>query len=127
MTPKEAMARIESMEFSVEYNVCSGLEHLLRCIEQDEAFKALDTLDPTGNPMTSEGEPTKKASFWQRVLELVCEPADQQYEHPRDMAVATYLWLLRDAPFWRENSAKLVWINPLNAHWFWARRVAEKT
>ena len=125
MTPKEAMQRIESMKFSVEYNVCSGLEHLLRCIEQDEAFRTLDALEAKGNPTTSEGEPTKKAVLGQRILELVCEAADPLYEHPRDMAVAAYLWVLRSAPFWWENSAALV-LAETGSNWFWARKVAEK-
>jgi len=127
MTPKGAMQRIESMEFSVEYNVCSGLGHLLRCIEGDEAFKVLDALEPVGNPTTNEGEPTKKAVLCSRVLELVCEAADPQYEHPRDMAVAAYLWVLRDAPFWRECAADYILSGTCSSwNWFWARRVAQQ-
>jgi hypothetical protein len=85
MTAEQAMAVIESTDFSVALNVVSDLHTFLRGAEQHPAVRALH------EQLRSAGAAQQIAA---RIADLCQRPTDPAYENPGDAALAVYLWLL---------------------------------
>src|SRR5262249_40792507 len=81
----DLFAAVEGPPLSAHLNVASGFPQFLRALESRPEVQALlkhlrtreDTVD-----------------LLLRVLDLVSAPSDPQYEHPHDVALAAYLWVL---------------------------------
>ena len=106
-------AAIESPEFSARLNVVSGFTQFLRAIGSQPEVLALRESN------SSSGE----CDLLHRVSSLASAPRDPAFEHPHDVALAVYLWLLGDGdPAVAEIAAETVLRHPT----WWARKVAEK-
>src|SRR5262249_37717703 len=113
MTPTEAFSEIESFAFSVRMNVASGLHSFLFALAHEEA------LDVLVRGLTVDRDVSVLA---QRLFAIASETADARYEHPRDVALASYLWLLAvKQSDLAEASAEVV-MSAQNT--WWSRKIA---
>ena len=106
-------AAIESLEFSTRLNVVSGFAQFLRAIGAQPEVRVLR--EATSGSDGSE--------LLHRVSILASTPHDSAFEHPHDVALAAYLWLISEvSPAVAELAAEIVLSHPT----WWARKVAEK-
>jgi len=115
MTPDDAMREIESRAFALRSNIASGISSFLYGIAHEEAVEFL--LDELRSPAQAN-------SLLAKVLELAAEMRDSRFEHPRDTAIAAYLWLLAIK---NPSSARLAAsaLTSVEGFW-WARKVAQR-
>lgn len=85
MTFNEARREIESNEFAARINIASGIATLLAAASEEPAVRQLWT------ELLSDSSTLK---LLVRVKELATENVDLRYRHPRDTALAVFLWLL---------------------------------
>jgi hypothetical protein len=106
---------IESHEFAAIVNLASDWKTFARILGSEKAVQDLA------------GE-MSDAGVWEavceRVLALVPDHGEEGCEHPRDAALAAYLWLLaaKDAPLARSAAAKIAEA----PRCWWARKAAER-
>ena len=116
----ELMDTIESVTFSVQANVASGTETFLHIVKSSPAFQELQK-------MTSDLAVLNKVM--QRIVMLCRKETDPKYEHPDDVAIATYLLVLYTLPRTVDlEMASLqvtITYTRKDNRLFWARHVAE--
>jgi hypothetical protein len=78
---------IESSEFDANINILSGFNTMLRAMENDDVLNQLI--------VELRESPDKKRRVFERLLELLPQNPHPQYAHPRDVAVAAYLYSLQ--------------------------------
>jgi hypothetical protein len=86
MTPPEAMEKIEGHRFSALANLASEFGTFLRILADQPEVKTLLEAMKT--------EPGRTPEVLRRLLELADSSVEEDSEHPADVAMATYLWLL---------------------------------
>ena len=101
MTLREAVQKIESQEFAISMNVASGVGTFFNNLSKDrnvsEVLKA----------MVESGE--AREEILGRLQEMSQMETDRRYEHPKDTALAAFLWLtLFAAPDYSQIAADLV-------------------
>ena len=83
MNWSEAKARIESLSFSAEANLASGLRAFNRVLEEEEATRVLR--------LGVRDDPLHLIEAVRRVHELAEDAIDPRYENRGDVALAAYL------------------------------------
>ena len=116
MTATEAMGKIDSLRFSALANLASDFRTLLRILADQVEVRVLS------EAMKSAGVTQEVFS---RVHAQVQLPAEAGYEHPADVALAVYLWLLaaRGRRF-AESAAEAV--AKCSACWWSSKMVAHR-
>ncbi len=113
----EATAIIESQAFSARVNVASDLSTLLRAVLAESAVAELILL------LGRQDGQDVAFRLLRRTVTLVAERVNYRYEHPRDAAIATYVWLLSGSyPLLAMVAAEAAVL--VSRSW-WASRVAE--
>jgi hypothetical protein len=111
----ELFAEIERPAFSVRLNVVSGYKQFLRALTASPEVQTL--LEQIQTPENDRG-------LILRVESLVNSPSDPKFEHPKDAAVAAYLWVLTMTdPSSAELIASLILESP---GFWWAQKMACK-
>jgi hypothetical protein len=85
MSAAEAMERIEGHAFSAMVNLASDFQTFLRILASQPEVRAL------AEEMNSD---RVTLDVFTLVVEWAAAPAEEEYEHPADSALAAYLWLL---------------------------------
>ncbi len=106
---------IESSEFDANINILSGFNTMLRAMENDDVLKQLVV-------ELSESSDNKRRIF-QRLLELLPQNPNPEYAHPRDVALAAYLYVLHQVDRHLAHQAAER-IRQIPGLW-WARRLAQ--
>jgi|SRR5579884_1546282 len=114
MNAKEAMERIEGHSFSAMVNLASDFPTFLRILTSQHEVRAL------ADEMKSE---RVTLDVFARVGELAAKPLEEEYEHPADSALATYLWLLnaRNGDYFEKAAETVLGCKQC----WWARKMAE--
>src|SRR6266404_2381083 len=111
----EVTTTIESHGFSARVNAASDLSTFLRAVLAESAVAELILLL---------GRQDVAFKILRRTVALVAEKVNYRYEHPRDAAIATYLWLLSDRyPLLAKAAAEAAIL--ISRSW-WASRTAER-
>jgi hypothetical protein len=114
MNANEAMGRIEGHAFSAMVNLASDFPTFLRILASQPEMRAL------ADEMKSE---CVARDLLARIVELAAAPAEEEYEHPADSALAAYLWLLsaRDGDYSARATETILECKQC----WWARKMAE--
>lgn len=119
----KALLKIDSIDFTVDYGVISGLSLLQRSLAADKHVQdaQLWCNASIGGDHTTAVFARAFTLTW--ALHLVGRPVDPHYAHPDDMALAAYLIVLRGCP-----EAKLLAAGILNLEsaGHWSRSLAVK-
>jgi hypothetical protein len=113
MTYQDAIARIESLAFSIELNVVSSLTTFMTALRSEEAIQRLV------QELKSE---RVQAEVCGRILHLLRHPIDPAYENPHDVSLAAYVLSL----YWRNAAIgrmAALWVSAAKNTW-WAARIS---
>jgi hypothetical protein len=106
---------VESDRFSATVNLASDFKMFLRLLSSEKAVADL---------AAAVRGPAERAALSERVHALANERGEEGYEHPRDAALAAYLWVLSGAdPRVAEVGAGEVATTP--GCW-WAAKMADR-
>jgi hypothetical protein len=115
MTKAEAMHKIESDGFSAVVNLASSLKTFLRIVADQPEIQSLSR-EMNSSKVTAE--------VFRRTMDLVMSPAEAEFEHPADAAIAAYIWLISNQDQkYAEIAAETVLDCP---QFWWARKVADE-
>ncbi|MGH7173458.1 MAG: hypothetical protein ACRELG_24515 [Gemmataceae bacterium] len=114
MNATEAMERIEGHAFAALVNLASDLPTFLRILTSQPEVRAL------ADEMKSE---RVTLDVFTRVVDLAASPAEEEYEHPADSALAAYLWLLsaRNGDYSARAAETVLECKPC----WWAQKMAD--
>lgn len=110
---EQAFTEIESEALSLQLNLASSVPALIR---------ALQGTRPVTFVLNQMRNDEVRRAVLVRFLDRIREPFDQQYEHPHDIAVAIYVWLLSVMDWQNSRSAALLGSH-IPQSW-WARKLS---
>lgn len=85
MISREVLNAIESDEFKRELQVVSSFPHFFKLIRRSDSVQSL---------FHELEEPENRQELADRTEELLRREANPRYQHPSDIPIAVYLWLL---------------------------------
>lgn len=108
MTLPSSVLELETSDFANKANFASDLRTFRKILVQDEAYQSLLTF------LASSGG---QVAIAERALSLVRVEVDERFEHPQDVAIATYLnALIEIGSAWSPIIAKSI-SQEHNAYW----------
>jgi hypothetical protein len=109
---EELFETIENIQFSVMANLASGLSVFVKILTKDPSVIKLS------EKMTDD---QSRQTVFDRAVSLINSPSDLSVEHPSDVAVATYFFLLKHD---NQLSASLCQeINQSKGNWWWTKEI----